>query len=97
MKLFSANNCAFRGVYYRIVLSLGLLTIFVTPMQQLLDLTYSTDYFTGYLSRCRNYGGLWNIKSERGKDEGQGDDEELRILHTAGGGTAFVLATFMPR
>lgn len=61
------------------------------PMQQPLDLTYSTD-FTGYLSPYRNYGGLWDIKSERGKDEGQGGDGELRILHTAGSEMAFVLA-----
>lgn len=34
------------------------------PMQQPLDLTYSTN-FTGYLSQYRNYGGLWDIKRAR--------------------------------
>lgn len=98
MEIFSADNCAFRGAYYRIVSSPGLLAIFVTARSdvQPLDLTYSTD-FMGYLSRYRNYGGLWDIKSERGKDEGQGDDGELRIFPTAGSAMAFALATFMPR
>lgn len=49
------------------------------PMQQPSDLTYSAD-FMGHLSQYRNYGGLWDIKSERRKDEGQGSDGELRVL-----------------
>lgn len=68
------------------------------PMQQPLDLTYSAD-FMGYPSQYRNYGGLWNIKSERGKDErGREGDREPWVLPTAGSGTALLaLATFMPR
>jgi len=53
------------------------------PLQQPLDLTYLVD-FMGYLSRYRNYGGLWDIKSKRGKDEEQGGDKEL--LPTADSG-----------
>lgn len=97
MKLFSADNCAFRWVYYRIVLSSGLSAIFVTARFDATTLRpYLPNYFTGHLSRCHNYGGLWNIKSEGGKDEGQGDDEELRILHTAGSFCAcYIYATVM--
>lgn len=69
-------------------------------MQQPLDLTYSA-VFMGYLSQYRNYGGLWDIKSEGKTREaagrGGGDGGKLRILLTAGSETAFALVTFMLR
>lgn len=72
MELFSADDCAFRGVpYYRIVSSLGLsgdICHGAPLLQQPLDLTYSA-VFMEYLSRYRNYGGLWDVKKVGGKDE----------------------------